>query len=415
MNRFPLKQLGNLHACFLLFALCLLSFQPASAQSMLDVFDAVWQRANDHFYDKNMNGVDWQAMKARYRPEVAAEQSIEDTATLINEMLASLQTSHTHFYNEWDVEYYALLDIFSRGSLADSIRTRFPDGIHYAGIGIFTRCIDGRIFISGVLAGSPADSAGLQVGDAVLAVDSQPFHPIRSFRGKMGKSVSLRVQKNAEQESVVDIAIRPIAIQPGEMLLAAMKNSMRLIEQGDHKIGYVHIWSYAGQQYQDALVDAVAFGQLREADALILDLRDGWGGANPNYLNLFNTKVPQLSMINRDGERSTFDFQWRKPVALLINQGTRSGKETLAFGFKKYGIGKVIGSRTAGAVTAGRLFWLPGGNLLYLAVQDALVDGERLEGVGVAPDIEVPFSLPFAQGRDPQLERAVFELANEIQ
>jgi len=55
------------------------------------------------------------------------------------------------------------------------------------------------------------------------------------------------------------------------------------------KIGYVHIWSYAGEQYQQLLEEEIAFGKLKEADSLILDLRDGWG--RPNYLNILQ-KIP---------------------------------------------------------------------------------------------------------------------------
>ena len=73
---------------------------------------------------------------------------------------------------------------------------------------------------------------------------------------------------------------------------------------------------------------------------------------------------------------------------MLVNGGTRSGKEVLADGFKKYRLGEVIGSRTEGAVLAATVF-LIGGGLLLLAVEDVHVDGERLEGVGVAPTIEV--------------------------
>jgi carboxyl-terminal processing protease len=47
--------------------------------------------------------------------------------------------------------------------------------------------------------------------------------------------------------------------------------------------------------------------------------------------------------------------------------------------------------------------------VLYLAVKDVLVDGERLEGVGVSPDIAVPDRLEYAAGADPQLERAIDE------
>jgi len=105
------------------------------------------------------------------------------------------------------------------------------------------------------------------------------------------------------------------------------------------------------------------------------------------------------------------DVKWRKPVAMLVNRGTRSGKEVLAYGFKTYGIGEVIGTPTARAVLASSAFLMGNGDLLLLAVDDVLVDGHRLEGVGVTPTIEVPFDYRYAAGKDPQLDRAVQVLA----
>ncbi|HYN19349.1 MAG TPA: hypothetical protein VE078_00195, partial [Thermoanaerobaculia bacterium] len=61
----------------------------------------------------------------------------------------------------------------------------------------------------------------------------------------------------------------------------------------------------------------------------------------------------------------------------------------------------------AGAVVAGQILPLSDGSLLFLAVQDILTDGERLEGVGVKPDVEVSAGLEYAEGKDQQLERAV--------
>src|SRR4029079_16751766 len=93
-------------------------------------------------------------------------------------------------------------------------------------------------------------------------------------------------------------------------------------------------------------------------------------------------------------------------VAMLVNGGTRSGKEVLAYGFKKYRGGVVIGTRNEGAVLAATAF-LIGSGLLLLAVEDVLVDGERLEGVGVTPTIEVQ-AAPASLGQsDPQLDRAI--------
>jgi carboxyl-terminal processing protease len=101
-------------------------------------------------------------------------------------------------------------------------------------------------------------------------------------------------------------------------------------------------------------------------------------------------------------------------VVLLVNGETRSGKEILAYGFKKYGIGPVVGERTAGAVVAGSAFFLGDGNLLYLAVADVDVDGERLEGRGVEPDVAVPMPLERAAGVDVQQQKALAVLQELI-
>jgi carboxyl-terminal processing protease len=68
---------------------------------------------------------------------------------------------------------------------------------------------------------------------------------------------------------------------------------------------------------------------------------------------------------------------------------------------------RLVGERTAGGVLFGTPICLGDGSLLWLAVMGARVDGEVLEGVGVAPDVEVPFDLRYAAGADPQLDRAV--------
>jgi carboxyl-terminal processing protease len=71
---------------------------------------------------------------------------------------------------------------------------------------------------------------------------------------------------------------------------------------------------------------------LKEADALIIDLRYGLGGAAPSYLNIFNTNIPILKMHHRDGTVTVFDSQWRKQAVYLVNGYSRSGKELLAYG-----------------------------------------------------------------------------------
>src|SRR5262249_24577352 len=112
------------------------------------------------------------------------------------------------------------------------------------------------------------------------------------------------------------------------------------------------------------------------------------------------------STISQEERPKSSNF-WRKPLLVLINGGSRSGKELIAFAIQKQRRGALVGERTAGAVVAGSLFPLSDKSLLYLAVLDVRVEGKRLEGVGVAPDVAVPDDLPYAAGADPQLEKAL--------
>jgi carboxyl-terminal processing protease len=187
-----------------------------------------------------------------------------------------------------------------------------------------------------------------------------------------------------------------------------MHASTQIIQRDGKKIGYVHIWSYAGDQYQEQLESDLFYGRLREADGLVLDLRDGWGGAPLGALNIYTARGPSVTNIRRDGRRGTDIAHWNKPVVMIVNERSRSAKEILAYGFQQYDIGPVVGSKTAGAVVAGFPFLMSDNSLLYVAVADVYVDGnQRLEGVGVTPDVVVPFSPEYTQGADPQKQRGI--------
>lgn len=376
------------------------------------VFDEVWQLVDRHFYDPEFRGKNWAALRDRYRALAEAAPDEDAQARIIDEMLAELAASHTARYRPDDPAYYELLDIFS-GSLRRELRSLFPDGVRYPGIGLFTRRIGEKLFVSGTIAGLPAAAAGILVGDQIIDVNGTAFEPVGSFAGKVGQTVTLHIRR-VRGGPAIPITMKPEWIEPAKAFLDAMSEGARIIERNGKKIGYVRIWSYAGDGYQDRLEQLLSTGKLADADALIWDLRDGWGGAQPYYLDIFSKLGPTMTLTDRDGDRDMVNVKWRKPVALLINGGSRSGKEVLAYGFKKYGVGEVIGTRTAGALLAGRAFLLRDDSLLLLAVSDVAVDGERLERVGVAPTIEVPFPLEYAAGEDPQIEKAVEVLTRQI-
>ncbi|UGX92080.1 S41 family peptidase [Bradyrhizobium barranii subsp. barranii] len=372
-------------------------------------FEEVWRTVRDRFYDPHLDGLDWSAVRERYLPDAARASSEEALAGVINSMLSELHASHTRYYTPYEPEYYQLSDIFAGALRRRGLERVFPNGrISYPGIGILS-CLDtqGRNIITGVIEGTPAQQAGLLAGDAIVFADGAPFEPVQSFRGKVGKEVVLGLRRAG---AFMQISVTPVEIEPNKMFLDGLKASARIIPANGRSIGYVHVWCYAGSVYQRTLEHLLSQSPLNGADALIWDLRDGWGGAIPGYLDLFNTRAPTIQVTDRNGASELENVKWRKPVAMLVNGGTRSGKEILAYGFKKYRLGEVIGSRTEGAVLAATAFLIDGG-LLLLAVGDVEVDGERLEGVGVAPTIEVQAE-PGSMGLDDhQLNRAIAVLS----
>ena len=246
----------------------------------------------------------------------------------------------------------------------------------------------------------------MKTGDEIVAVDGAPYAEIGSFSGKVGKTVALELRR-APEAAPISLSVPVQALAPNETLENAIRASARVIEAGNRRIGYLRIWSFAGTE--EAVMDRIASEPLKSADGLVLDMRGRWGGAPADATDIFVGKAPLVEWIDRQGRAEVANARWRKPMVGIIDEGSRSGMEILAHGLKRAGV-PLIGTKTAGAVVAGRAFRLTDNSLLLLAVADVRVDGERLEGAGVAPDIEVPYALPYAAGADPQLDRAVEEM-----
>ena len=391
---------------FSLVALAMLS--PLSAQNDFltndltfdtgAVFDEVSQLVIEHFYDPEFNQNEWLGRGRVFRERAVAAESHDEFAGVLNEMLAGLATSHTYYYSRLDPRRYQLLGVFHKLYDADD-----ESLFKYDGIGIDTRVIDGRTYITAVYNGFPAADIGLQFGDQILlAGKSGPFHPILSFAGE--SSVPITVLRDDQD---LDFVVGVESIDGRTMFEHALRDSTRVIQRDDQRIGYVHAWSYAGPKYQEQIRAALLWGDLSDCDSFILDLRDGWGGADLNYLNLFRDPIARIESATRAGEPQNYTGVWGKPVVLLTNGGSTSGKELFTYGFRKLGLGTVVGETTAGSVVGGRAFLLGNGDVLYLAVTNVHVDGQRLEGKGVQPDIVVPRPVEESDGTDPQLEAAI--------
>lgn len=410
----------------------------AEAVDRARLLDAVVETIDRRFVDPELlQSVEFHAQAKAIRSSVLSAATTEDAAARINELIAQLKTSHTGLFTPDDYRYYITLEILNGApATRDLIFGKFwGTGPHFPGVGIFTTFLDGRHFVDGVLEGSPADKAGLKYGDEILTVDGQPFSPIAAFRDKIGASVEVMVRRTRDAEPMrLTVAVIPIV--PSVAFADAARASVRVVEKNGRRIGYVHLWSINESRSLRAALAALRGvdpaepdkGQMR-LDALIVDIRGRVGGnvgSAGQMLEMIGTAPKPywgaLQFIDRSGRRHSADgtmsgsrngsrplFEGRS--ALLIDHQTRSAGEIVAYGYKHSRFGTIFGTNTAGAVTSGAPFGMPGGLMLYVAQTSLEFDGRSIEGEGVAPDRRIERPLTYAQGADPVLDAAVEFLA----
>ena len=369
-----------------------------------ECFDKVWNTINDEFWDPNFNGVDWEDARKRYRPTALAAPDHESFAEIVNRMLAELKTSHTRYYTKWDTGYYIIQVVFGK-----------PD-THRSGIGVVTKKIEGRHYAIAVIHKSPAKEAGVLAGDWLVEAGGQPFHPIRSFENKAGQQVELIVQRGSSEWTRRKLTVTPRDIKEKDRLGDDSHASVKKIEYKGHCFAYVRLWWLRGTEMKFALESGIY--RANETEGIIIDIRDGYGGdMGYEFIAPFLQYGLGEVTVESIGRKRTFKSiaGCNKSVVVLINGGSRSGKEVLAYLFKKTGRGLLVGECTAGYVTGGRKQEISSDSFLLFGAGGMLIDGKRLEGVGVEPDVEVPFDVRFAAGKDLQLERAKDEMVKLIE
>ena len=406
LSRVPLSRAGILVLAALLAIV--LHGEAIAREGALALVNEVQELVQKNFHDpEGLAG--FKAEMERGRKEV---QAGADPDEIITRSLDALDASHTGRFTPDKIEYFELMDIFRPGGKRRAALFPPEGTVTYAGIGIAPRMFEGRPFIAHVYHGSPAERAGLLAGDEILLVDGKPYAPVGSFAGKAGRNAAVQVRREEDKPPItLDVAV--VTIEPNDMFRNAIRSSARVFDSGGHRLGYVRLWSYAVRGVEQLLTELVSGEPLKDADGLVLDLRSRWGGAPPDAAEMFIGRSRDMTFIDRNGKETAVNARWRKPLVAIIDRGTRSGMEILAYSLKQAGV-PLIGTRTAGAVLAGRGFLLTDNSLLEVAVADVKVDGRRLEGAGVPADIEVTSDIRHANGADPQFERAVTELVGKL-
>jgi carboxyl-terminal processing protease len=399
--------------------------------SALKTIATVDKIVRENFYDKKVVEAVWAKSYAKLLADFEKREKFDEIgmASSLNDLLQKLKTSHCQFVSANDEAFYFLHSLFA--TLRGAEAKKDPLAAPVACTGFATGgCDYPEDVIRYVLDGSPAAKAGLEVGDRIVSIDKQSYTGYLNISGKAGQQLNLVVDKQAQHKNFIEIALIPTKKEIYPFYIEAMQASKNKIKAGKHTIGYVHLWA-GGTPSGEALAEIVS-GYMQGVDGLILDLRDGYGGASLQDLDIFYrppAAYPDLVTVDRAGKEHRERLYFDKPIVALINSGSRSGKELLACSLKASGRAVLVGEKTAGAVVGGRLFNIDRRSSLYLAVVDVRLapsankpgiksetaDGlERLEGKGVAPDIVVLNESHNQNGYGLQLKAAIEALEKQL-
>lgn len=377
------------------------------------IFAESWRQMRDFFYVANLHGVDWGAIRKKYEPLLEHVAHRADLTYLIGEMIGELNAGHTYV---------------GGGDLPEV--KRIPLGL--LGAEIQRDPKSKAIRIRKILRGenwtkagrSPLTEIGVQVreGDYILAIDGQPTaglaNPYLPLIHKAGKQVTLRVHDSPDDQGARDVVIVPIADEHPLYYQTWVRENVEKVDRlSGGKVGYLHIPDMMSEGLNEFAKQF--YPQLRRP-ALLIDCRgNGGGNVSPMIIERLRREIAMFSVARNAAVTTNPSGLHFGPKALLIDEFSASDGDLVAYRFRHYHLGKLIGKRTWGGVVGirGTLPLLDGGYLNKPEFAPFDVTGKNwiIEGQGVEPDIVVDNdpAKEFA-GTDEQLERGVAQLLEEL-
>jgi tricorn protease len=383
------------------------SFDPR--EQWRQMFVEAWRLERDYFYDRGMHGLDWPKIRAKYEPLVERVRSRDDLADLLGQMVSELSALHI-FVGGGDVR-------------------KGPDEVEVGSLGaeLAKDAAAGGYRVTRVYAADPdspqslsplqRDGAGVAEGDVIEAVNGAPALEApdlgAQLRNQAGRQVLLRVKPTAG--AARDVIVTPMTPREARGLRYddwELSRRQRVEQQAKGRIGYLHLRAMGGDDYTSWARD---YYPVFQRQGLILDLRHNQGGNIDSWILGKLLRKPWFYWQDRAGDSNwNMQFAFRGHMVVLVDQWTASDGEAFAEGFRRLGLGKVIGARTWGGE-----IWLSSSNVLVdngiaTAAEFGVYGPEGqwlIEGHGVDPDVVVD-NLPRAtyDGKDEQLDAAIRQL-----
>jgi carboxyl-terminal processing protease len=339
-----------------------------------------------------------QALLDRYYIGEMDEKTVEDAAA--EAMVDALADRWSHYQS---AEEYALY----QDAMSNS----------YVGVGItISLREDGQgLDILEITPDSPAQTAGVQTGDRLIAVDGTSILGMSTtevgtlVKGKEGTFVTLTlVRQQKELELSVERRRINSVVTTGQML--------------PDGIGLITITNFDDRCAEETIA-VIEDLRSQGAEALIFDVRNNPGGYKREMVELLDYLLPEGPLFRTEDYRGkeqvdTSDANCLEmPMTVIVNLHSYSAAEFFAAALHEYDAATVVGEKTYGKGYFQSTFALKDGSAVTLSIGKYYTPkGESLAGVGLMPDVEIPLTdeetaalvsgtLPIEQ--DPQIQGAV--------
>jgi carboxyl-terminal processing protease len=362
---------------------------PITPETRKEVLTKVSEIIEKYAFVPNIDFKQWPTFLESERERIDAAGTEEEFQRAVNSVLMRFGASHF---------------LLSTPRIAETRRSG-----NTVGIGVMTQQDGDALVILRVIPGAPAEGAGLVAGDRILEVDGKKVEGTRGIAGPEGTPLSLKVKKAGGQVTNIKLTRKKFSTLRPEEIAFVNDDTLRIVIP-------TFDLSYDAKRVEGLMAKAVGKKNL------IVDLRDNGGGAVFNLQHFLSFFVPRDQPIGtfvtrRASERfaketgqSPTDVvavaKWNPAkllaqsrtevpryagnVVVLINGGSGSASEMAAAALRDHSRAKVVGTRSAGAVLVSVIVPVGGGFTLQYPLSDYVTtNGQRLEGEGVLPDVEV--------------------------
>jgi tricorn protease len=374
------------------------------------MYREVWRIERDFLYDPGAHGLDLRQSESKYQRYLDGLGSRADLNYLFNEMLGDLVIGHLYIGGGDEPEIKRV-----RGGLLGA-DYKLENGRYR-----FARVYRGENWNPHLRAPLTQPGVYVKAGEYLLAVNGRNVSAgdelYRFFENTAGKSVVLKVGPNPDGTGARNVTVVPVESELGLRNMAWIEDNRRKVDKlSGGRLAYLYLPDTSVGGYTN--FNRYYFAQVGKEGAVV-DERFNGGGSAADYI-IDNMRRPLMNFWStREGEDFTTPLgSIFGPKAMIVNEFAGSGGDAMPWYFRRMKIGPLIGKRTwgglvgiydypplidGGRVTAPRLaFWNPEGQW-------------EVENHGVAADLEVEYD-PQAvrEGRDPQLEKAVQVVLEEL-